>query len=757
MRALRKARGSQLFASASVMSSTAPPSRKAGHVSSLSGHAAQITARRTLSWSSGAVQPPGGTSGFPPSLRRSTAPKGRFLIPLVVLEQAQLNHPYTSTTRGRVSSPRGSGTVPQSRFQTGPPLPLAPAPPTAPVPAAPAPRPAPPPPRPSAPAPPSARRGWLVLGSWGLGGDEFSGVGVDAVEVGVVVVVVVGAVRQHLLDAGGDAPHGLHLRLRGRPAPRPPPFDPPSPQGSHAPSCLSPGAHGTLALALGSLPGPNASVPLSVPWVPPPVTRTLACTAGARALPVPVPMPLAAPTLAHRSSLRSMRSVAARLGALLAPLRALPVPCPLSGSLPRVASSAARALSPSAAAGLGASPAFAPFFLAACALARPLRVSLGTPPVASCPPLRAPVAGTLHRLRAVPPLLDHALGLPLPRQLRQRDARRRMLGRWWADVPRPRRGEGLGGNGLGGLVWVWVGLVWARYFAPSLPTAPAAAAPGEAPGAHAGSVPRVCGVPEAAAWPAEAVARLAGAAVSTPRTPSPPPSAAAAAPGEAPGSCVGATPRAGGAPGAAVGAAARLARAAVSAPLAPGAPSRGGAAGLAAWAAGAVSTAGSGPWVNSLVSAGATRGCPAGGPTGTAASTSLRSSRSSRVSPAHPGERGAGVVAVVPLGGAIGVRHHCYPGRHAWWPVRPSRYLPVHLCRAVGSAVQCSAGGSGGGGGGPAVASAPYVREGGHPSALGGEAGEPRGPRNAPQLPVWGGAQGPWPPGIVGWCRGEPH
>ena len=31
-----------------------------------------------------------------------------------------------------------------------------------------------------------------MLGSWGLEGDEFSGVGVDVVEVGVVVVVVVG-------------------------------------------------------------------------------------------------------------------------------------------------------------------------------------------------------------------------------------------------------------------------------------------------------------------------------------------------------------------------------------------------------------------------------------------------------------------------------------------------------------------------------------------------------------------------------------
>ena len=208
---------------------------------------------------------------------------------------------------------------------------------------------------------------------------------------------------RHLLDAGGDAPHRLHVRLWGRPAPRPPPFAPPSSHGSHAPSCLSPGADGALALALGSLPGPHASVPLSVPWVPLPVTRALACSAGARAPPVPVPMPLAAPTLADGPLLRSMRSMVACLGALLAPLRVLPVPLPLPGSLSRVAPSADRALSPSAAAGLGALPAFSPSLLAACALACPLPVSLGTPPVASCPLLHAPVARTLPRLCAVPP------------------------------------------------------------------------------------------------------------------------------------------------------------------------------------------------------------------------------------------------------------------------------------------------------------------------------------------------------------------
>ena len=78
------------------------------------------------------------------------------------------------------------------------------------------------------------------------------------------------------------------------------------------------------------------------------------------------------------------------------------------------------------------------------------------------------------------------------------------------------------------------------------------------------------------------------------------------------------------------------------------------------------------------------------------------------------GDGGAGagpaVVAVVPLRGAIRVCHHCYPGRHAWWQARFSHYLLVHQCRAVGSAVRCSAGGRGGGGGGPAVASAPHGR-----------------------------------------------
>ena len=294
-----------------------------------------------------------------------------------------------------------------------------------------------------------------MLGSGGSGADEVSGVRVDVVEVGLVVVVVLGVARRHLLDAGGDAQHRLHFWLRGRPAPRPPPFAPPSPRGSRAPSCLSPRALGALTFALWSLSGPYAFVLLSAPWVPPTVTCALACTAGARILPVPVYMSLAAPTLADRAPLYSMRSVADLLDARLPPLRVLPVPLPFPRSLPRIVPSAARALSCSAAAGLGTLLTPSPSLLAACALACPLRLStlstLGTPPVASCPPLRAPVAGTLPPLRGVPPLPDHAPGVLLPPQLRQRDAWRRTLGCWGADglLPSCREG-GLGGVPLGG-------------------------------------------------------------------------------------------------------------------------------------------------------------------------------------------------------------------------------------------------------------------------------------------------------------------
>ena len=164
--------------------------------------------------------------------------------------------------------------------------------------------------------------------------------------------------------------------------------------------------------------------------------------------------------------------------------------------------------------------------------------------------------------------------------------------------------------------------------APSSLSCAAVAAAGEAPVARAGSVPRFRGVLGVAAWSAEASARPAGAAVATPGAPFSLSSAAAAALGDAPGSCAGAAPHVGGVPGAAVGAAAWLAGAAVPASCASGAPSRGGARGLAAWAAGAVTSAGSGSRAGG------------GGPTSTAASASLCSLRSARVSPVHSGEAG---------------------------------------------------------------------------------------------------------------------
>ena len=254
--------------------------------------------------------------------------------------------------------------------------------------------------------------GWLMLWSGGLGGDEVSGVGVDVVEVCVVVVVVVAVVRRHLLDTRGGCTAPAARPAAGVPAPRPPPFAPPSPRGSRAPFCLSSGAHGALALALGFPPGPHAFVSLSTPWVPPTVTRPLARSASARILPMPVPMPLAAPMLADRALLHSMRAVAARLGTLLALLRVLPAPLPFPCSLSRVLPSAACTLSLPAAAGLGALPTSSPSLLAAQAC--PMRLSLGTPPGASRPPLRAPAARALPRLRAIPPLPDHAPGVLLP-------------------------------------------------------------------------------------------------------------------------------------------------------------------------------------------------------------------------------------------------------------------------------------------------------------------------------------------------------
>ena len=268
---------------------------------------------------------------------------------------AQHNHPYTSPTRGRASSPRGSGTAPQSRSHGRPPSAPRAGSPRCPCACG----------ADAAPRPPLRRGhlrrlrprrggGWLVPRSWGLGGDELAGVRVDVVEVVVVVVVVVvvGVVRRHLLDAGGDAPHRLHVRLRGRPAPRPPPFVPPSPLGSHAPSRLSLGARGALALALGPLssplaraagpaprpprPGPPAHPPpLALPPAPGPPARAPA--RPSRAL-----VPSRPPALSR--AVRCLRSApprccalapcSARPGLLLARAPG-PLPCRLLPPAPR--------------------------------------------------------------------------------------------------------------------------------------------------------------------------------------------------------------------------------------------------------------------------------------------------------------------------------------------------------------------------------------------------------------------------------------
>ena len=280
----------------------------------------------------------------------------------------------------------------------------------------------------------------MVLVSWGWGGDDLAGVRVDVVEVVVVVVVVVvGVVCRHLLDAGGDAPHRLHVRLRGRPALCPPPF-----------SGLPPG-----------LPCP---VP-PVPWGP---RRPCPC-----------------------------------------PLGPFPAPCPCRGSrLPSPTPWPAR--SPT-------SPRPAPCTWAPCP--RPCApFPCPGPFPAPCPESRRPLCS--------PPLLRTSWTTRRASRclcscgsVTPGGERSRVGGRTCRSRP---GGKGLGGNGLGGLVWVWVGLAWARYFALSLPTAAAAAAAGEASAARAGFFPRLRGVLGAAAWPAEAVSRPAGVAAAAPRAPSSP-------------------------------------------------------------------------------------------------------------------------------------------------------------------------------------------------------------------------------------------
>ena len=205
--------------------------------------------------------------------------------------------------------------------------------------------------------------------------------------------------------------------------------------------------------------------------------------------------------------------------------RVLSVPLPFPRAVSCVPPSASRALacllcpSPLAAAGLGALSVPLPLLLAVCALACPLCPSLGAPPVSSRPSLCAPLAGTLPRPCAVPPLRDHALGVPLLLQLRQRDTRRHMRGRQGADGPRPPRGEGgpgpvrLWGAGLG-VAGLGVGAVRS-----ACPLLRLRRLPARCSGPVRGPSPEPVACQGLRCGRLGALARLAGAAVSAPCVP----------------------------------------------------------------------------------------------------------------------------------------------------------------------------------------------------------------------------------------------
>ena len=554
----------------------------------------------------------------------------------------------------------------------------------------------------------------------------------------VVVVVVVGVVRRHLLDAGGDAPHRLHFRLRGCSA-----LCPPSPRPA-----LPPG----LPCPVPPVPWGPCACPCPCPWAP---FRSRARVAGPASRP-PHPGPLALPS----------------------PLVQPPAPgCPS-----RAPDHPSRALAPPRPPARVAGPASRPPRPGPLALPPPL-----APSPAPGPPARAPARPSRAPTPPLPPACHAVRRSPSPPPLRPSwttrrasrclcscgsvtpgGERSRVGGRTCRSRP---GGKGLGGYGLGGagvgVGGVGVGAVLralpgplllllrrppARRPRPVRGSSPACAAcQGPQPLSrppHSPSLP--WRPPTRRPWPrSQTLAHPPRSSLLPRRPPARRPRpvrgpsqplwapcllscAAAAALGDASGSCAGAAPLAGGVPGAAAGAAAWLA--AVSASCASG---RGGAAGLAAWAAGA-----------------AVLGWPRfPGRRRRSDHRRLRQPpllalREGLPRPLWGGDGGAGagpaVVAVVPPEGPIAVTLVGMRGGR--------RALPTTswCISAVPWAVPCGAlrGGGGEGVGGRLWRQSPHGRG---SAAIHrhweGRRGEPRGPRVAPQLPVWGGAQGPGPPG----------
>ena len=357
-------------------------------------------------------------------------------------EVAQFSHPYTSSTRGRLSPPRGSGTASQSRSQslrasTGRGAPTAPhagcALGLAPTGLWPSVVPAPLRRRPTAPAPlaAAAPRGRGRAGRRRVcGGAVGSGAGRAGEESGPPnqgqCCQLAGGwwlravVRRLLLGARRDAPHRLNLRLRGIPASDFPPFALPLPSLPSAPSSLSAMARvPPPLLACRSLPCPRflASVRLV-----PPASLLVSLTVSRAPL-------TAARARAYPMRLASTAAACARARSLLLPPSAPASDLALPLCLPP----------PPAAARAIARPWCLPPSSAACCL----------PTVAFRPLPCASALCTPPRTIAVPsvspgPCLDHA-----SLQLRQRDVHRSAFERWGADRPWPPLGEG----GLG-RVWL---------------------------------------------------------------------------------------------------------------------------------------------------------------------------------------------------------------------------------------------------------------------------------------------------------------